>query len=73
MGGIEQAVAEITKHGYLLLFLWVAAEQLGAPLPAVPILIAGGVLSAGGHFSFPAALLLGIVARLTGDIIWYVL
>ena len=73
MGGIEQAVAEITKHGYLLLFIWVAAEQLGAPLPAVPILIAGGVLSAGGHLSFPATLLLGIVACLIGDIIWYVI
>ena len=71
MGGVEQALAEITKHGYLLLFVWVAAEQLGAPLPAVPILIAAGVLSAGGHLSFTMALLLGIVACLIGDVTWY--
>ena len=71
MGGIEQALAEITKHGYLLLFAWVAAEQLGAPLPAVPILIAAGVLAAGGHLSVAVSLLLGIAACLIGDITWY--
>lgn len=71
MSGVEQALAEVTKHGYLLLFVWVAAEQLGAPLPAVPVLIAAGVLSAAGHLSFFSALVLGILACLAGDITWY--
>jgi len=71
VSGVEQALAEVTRHGYLLLFIWVAAEQLGAPLPAVPVLIAAGVLSAGGHLSFAMALALGVAACLIGDVTWY--
>ncbi len=41
----------LTQHGHLVLFIWVAAAHLGAPLPAVPILIAAGVLSATGKMS----------------------
>ena len=33
-------------YGYLLLFAWVLVEQLGIPLPATPVLLAAGALSA---------------------------
>ena len=55
----------------MVLFVWVAAEQLGAPLPAAPILIAAGVLSATGQLSLIHALTLGIAACLIGDTVWY--
>ena len=73
LGGLHQTLADLAKHGYLLLFAWVAAEQFGAPVPAVPILIAAGVLSATGQLSFTSALGLGIVACLIGDTAWYAL
>ena len=36
----------LLAYGYLLLFAWVLVEQLGIPLPATPVLLAAGALSA---------------------------
>jgi len=58
-------------YGYLLLFAWVLVEQLGIPLPATPVLLAAGALSATGEISFPLALLVGLVATLSADSAWY--
>ena len=46
----------LLMYGYLLLFAWVLVEQVGIPLPATPVLLAAGALSAEGQISFPAAL-----------------
>jgi membrane protein DedA with SNARE-associated domain/rhodanese-related sulfurtransferase len=58
-------------YGYLILFIWILVEQLGVPLPATPILIAAGALSAEHRFSFGLALILGIAAALTADTTWF--
>lgn len=71
VGELHQALARVAQHGYLLLFAWVAAEQLGLPIPAVPILVAAGVLSAMGQLSFLNALALAVLACLIGDAAWY--
>src|SRR6185369_17545410 len=71
MSAFQQSLAALTRHGQLILFVWVAAEQLGAPLPAVPILIAAGVLSAIGKMSVATAVAVGMGACLVGDIAWY--
>ncbi len=60
-------------YGYLLLFAWVLVEQCGIPLPATPVLLAAGALSAGSQFSFPLALLVAVAATLTADISWYLI
>jgi membrane protein DedA with SNARE-associated domain len=64
-------LADLARHGYVVLFVWLTAEMLGAPLPAVPILLAVGVLTATGQLSFATALLLGVVGCLLGDTAWY--
>ena len=46
----------LLMYGYLLLFAWVLVEQLGIPLPATPVLLAAGALSAEGQFGFPAGI-----------------
>ena len=43
-------------YGYLLLFAWVLVEQCGIPLPATPVLLAAGALSAEHQLSLPLAL-----------------
>jgi len=58
-------------YGYLLLFTWVLAEQLGIPLPATPVLLAAGALSAEGQLSFVLALLAGMFASLSADSAWF--
>jgi membrane protein DedA with SNARE-associated domain len=63
----------IAKHGYLFVFLWVALEQLGVPIPALPVLLAAGVLSGLEQLSFAASVGLAIAACLIGDTVWYFL
>lgn len=61
----------LLTYGYLLLFLWVLVEQLGLPLPAVPVLLAAGALSAQHELSLPGALLAGLSASLLADTAWF--
>jgi membrane protein DedA with SNARE-associated domain/rhodanese-related sulfurtransferase len=63
--------AILLTYGYFLIFGWVLLEQLGLPLPATPVLLAAGALSATEHMNFPAALLAGVLACLAADVSWF--
>jgi membrane protein DedA with SNARE-associated domain/rhodanese-related sulfurtransferase len=63
----------LLTYGYLLLFAWVLVEQLGVPLPATPVLLAAGALSAEGQLSLPLALLAGLTASLVADTSWFLI
>jgi len=63
----------LLTYGYLLLFLWVLVEQMGIPLPATPVLLAAGGLSAQREISFPLALAVGILACVSADTAWYLI
>jgi membrane protein DedA with SNARE-associated domain len=54
-----------------VLFSRVALKELGAPLPALPILIAAGVLSASGQLSLASAFALGTLGCVVGDTALY--
>jgi membrane protein DedA with SNARE-associated domain len=58
-------------YGYLLLFAWVLVEQFGIPLPAAPVLLAAGALSAQHELSFAFAFLAGLAASLLADSSWF--
>jgi membrane protein DedA with SNARE-associated domain/rhodanese-related sulfurtransferase len=61
----------LLTYGYLLLFSWVLVEQFGIPLPATPVLLAAGALSAEGQMSFSLAMLLGVAGALVADSTWF--
>jgi len=63
----------VFRHGYLLVFVWVFAEQAGLPIPATPLLLAAGALSAERQISFPLALAVGVAAALTADSVWFLI
>ena len=63
----------LIHYGYLLLFIWVLAEQLGVPLPAAPVLLAAGSLSAEHELSFLLALLAGVAVALSADSTWFLI
>jgi membrane protein DedA with SNARE-associated domain len=63
----------LIMYGYLLLFIWVLVEQLGIPLPATPILLAAGALSAEHKISFPLALIAGVAASTLADSTWFLI
>ena len=61
------------RHNEAAIFLYVFAEQVGVPLPAVPALLAMGALAAAGKLNFGVSLLLSVVASVLADMCWYVL
>jgi membrane protein DedA with SNARE-associated domain len=61
----------ISRHGYIVLIAWVFAEQIGLPIPSIPILMAAGALSGAGRLSLSAALLFCVLAAMTADAIWF--
>lgn len=68
---MNETVQFVLRHGYAVLFTWVFAEQLGLPIPAVPILLAAGALAGSHQLSFILALGVAVVASLVSDLIWY--
>lgn len=63
----------LVRHGGLVLFAAVFAEQAGLPIPAVPVLLAAGALAGAGKMNLALAVVLGVTACLLGDLIWYYL
>jgi membrane protein DedA with SNARE-associated domain len=68
---LDQVAKFLSLHGYSVLFLAVFAEQIGLPLPALPILLGAGALASAGHMDYMSVILLALVATLASDIIWY--
>jgi membrane protein DedA with SNARE-associated domain/rhodanese-related sulfurtransferase len=59
------------KYGYLILFLWVLAEQLGVPVPSAPLLITTGTLTATHRLHLVLSLGVVVAACLFSDVLWY--
>jgi membrane protein DedA with SNARE-associated domain/rhodanese-related sulfurtransferase len=58
-------------YGYVLLFGWILVEQLGVPLPATPLILASGALTAQHELNFGLVLLAGLLACAIADTTWF--
>ncbi len=70
---MNEAAEFLLHHGESVLFWVVFAEQIGLPIPAIPLLIAAGALAGAGTMSVWAAVGLPILASLGPDLFWYYL
>ncbi len=70
---MNATVEFLLKHGYMLLFAFVLAEQSGLPIPSTPMLLAAGALAGLGRMNLAFAWSLAIVASLIGDSLWFLL
>ena len=61
----------LIRHGAAVLFAVVFAEQIGFPLPAIPVLLAAGALAGAGKLTFPWVMTIAVVACFAGDLVWY--
>src|SRR6267154_2860745 len=68
MSGTLQFLA---RHGYIVLFASVLAQQLGVPLPSTPFIIAAGALAHTGQLSFGAAIFVAFSAAMIADLVWF--
>jgi membrane protein DedA with SNARE-associated domain/rhodanese-related sulfurtransferase len=70
---VNEVIDFLVRHGGVVLFATVLAEQVGLPIPAVPVLLAAGALAGAGKMNLGMAVGLGVVACLIGDLVWYYL
>jgi membrane protein DedA with SNARE-associated domain len=68
---MEATLEFFLRHGVALVFVYVFADQIGVPLPAVPALLTVGALAGAGKMSFALTLVAGTVASLLANLIWY--
>jgi membrane protein DedA with SNARE-associated domain len=68
---MKQTLEFLLHHGYAVLFVSVLIEQLGLPLPSIPILLAVGALAGRGDLAYVPALLTAVAACLIADNVWY--
>jgi membrane protein DedA with SNARE-associated domain len=61
----------LARYGYVVVFGWVFAEQIGLPMPAMPVLLAAGAVAGTGRLSLILVVTLATIASLVSDVIWY--
>jgi membrane protein DedA with SNARE-associated domain/rhodanese-related sulfurtransferase len=67
------AIDFFVDHAYAILFFWVLGEQMGIPIPSIPLLLTAGTLSATHRLDAPSCLAMVIAACLISDTGWYAL
>ena len=68
---MTRLVHYVIRYGVSLVFLNVLAEQLGAPIPAVPALVVAGALTRSDRMSSTHVMIAAIIASLIADYIWF--
>jgi membrane protein DedA with SNARE-associated domain len=69
----HEVIQFLIQYGYALLFGWVLVEQMGLPIPAVPLLLAAGALGGLGRMDLALAVSLALIAVILADVFWYCL
>ena len=68
---MHETLEFLVRHGYVVVLGWVFAEQLGLPIPSLPLLLAAGALAGTGRMNFFAALAVTLIAAVSADFLWY--
>jgi membrane protein DedA with SNARE-associated domain len=68
---MHRIVEFLLQHGYLVVLGWVFTEQLGIPLPSMPLLLAAGALAGSGQLNVFACLFYAMLGAVAADSIWY--
>jgi membrane protein DedA with SNARE-associated domain/rhodanese-related sulfurtransferase len=61
----------VFRHGYVVVFAWVFAEQAGLPIPSAPLLLAIGALSGAHRMNLSTAILCAVMGAVASDSMWY--
>ena len=70
---MNRLIGMVIRYGVPLVSLNVFAEQIGAPIPAVPTLIIAGALTRDGKMSSTNVMIGAVLASLVADYIWFLL
>ena len=70
---MHDLVLYVTRYGLPLVFAVVLAEQLGLPIPAMPVLIVAGALAVKSDLSGARVLFVAVLASVIADAAWFAL
>jgi membrane protein DedA with SNARE-associated domain/rhodanese-related sulfurtransferase len=65
-------IALISQYGLAIVFANVLVEQIGLPIPALPMLVVAGALGVAGQMSLPLVFIVALLACLIADGAWYI-
>lgn len=68
---MDEVTRFLLAYGYALLFACVLAEQIGLPIPAIPVLLGVGALAGSGKMSILLAIGVAVAASLGPDVGWF--
>jgi membrane protein DedA with SNARE-associated domain/rhodanese-related sulfurtransferase len=68
---MQKLMLLLQQYGLLILFGNVLLEQLGLPIPAVPVLVVAGALAAIGKLFWLECVAVALSACLLSDFVWY--
>ena len=68
---MDQILGNLARHGALILFAVVFVEQMGLPVPAMPFLMAAGVLAGAGKLNIGLLAVVSTVGSLLADSVWF--
>src|SRR6187455_688192 len=61
----------VEQHGGPVVFALVFVKQIGAPIPATPLLLGLGALAGAGRLDPVTSLLVATLGSLLADLVWY--
>jgi membrane-associated protein len=70
-GALRQVADEFARHGYLVLFILIAAESFAFPLPGEVSLLVGAYEAQRGTFGLGGVIAVGALAAMSGDNLAY--
>jgi len=68
---MQQALEFLLHHIEMVVFLAVLAEQIGLPIPAIPVLLAAGAVAGEAEAHLTVLIVISVVACLLGDMVWF--
>ena len=63
----------LVDYGYILLMVLIFLDQVGLPLPSIPVILGAGALCGMGEMNFGLVVLLTVIACAPADYLWYFL
>ena len=68
---LQTAGQILVEHGYLVVLVWIFFDQVGLPLPGIPVLVAAGAVAAGGPLDISLVIGVAVAACLAADVLWF--
>src|SRR5204863_9082375 len=68
---LSETIQFVVRHGYLVIFFWLLAEQAALPIPSLPLLLVSGALIRTGQLNLSSVLGYAFVACAIADTVWF--